>query len=296
MLEYFRLITTAAKTTMYSPQLWFFGIFLSAGFNFNFLFWHKQEYENAGQVFLSFLELSFAHSAVIGAAALVLFLLILIGLWLFVNWVKILFIYNFADLVQIERIGTKVSRNPIDKTSFISYQLAYIRQAKFRVWDVLALSFFTIVSQLFIGAILSAPWLWQRFVGPMPGLLEFSVTLLALFLFFLALLNFFSTLYTILYDMPFSRAVSSTLELLKFNSLSIGLFSMFVFGLYAIGIWLGRQVFSELLPLHLLWFGFINALFNGALILLFDKYNKPQKFEVKNLLTEKPAELASLDN
>ena len=305
--DYLKLITAAIRVTVNTPLLWFFGLFLSAGFNFNWFYLSRNKLALAGAAkWLEHMWQAGLGNLQQFVPGVLLALLIIIAIWIGVNWIKTVFILNVADLLDVKRLGADA-----ESLTIWQKQKKLFREAKKFLAPVTALSLFTIMAQATVTFVLLGPWVWQKYITPLPGMMAFATVLFIVFMLFFSLLNFFAVLFVVLYQKKFHEAFSQATNFMgaKAKPLSAACFILlllYVAGLLAgseaargvkflffeIGSQLGvlnlarEQVAWRLEAvslLFLLWLGFLNAFFNVGLFVFFQKFVKPRQFEAENI-------------
>src|SRR4051812_15333866 len=114
-IDYFAIMKQAYTVTLKSPGLWLLGLFMSGGFNANFVYWANLHFRwrDRGDSVLDWLQLSRSvpHIALGVAAGLIIFA----GVLIVTNWVKILFILRTSDLLDLQRMRpqTKPNQEPM---------------------------------------------------------------------------------------------------------------------------------------------------------------------------------------
>lgn len=293
MADYKKLVTTTARVTANTPLLWFFGLCLSAGFNFNWFYLSRAGFMESAR---RSAEQAWHGGAVITQQFMLpafLLLALAVVVWLAVNWIKVAFVLNVADILGVKRLG-----NP-DTGSYTIWQKQrqIFRQARKSLPAVAGLSLFTILAQSVVTFVLFGPLLWERYITPLPGLIVLAGALFIIFMLFFALLNFFAVLYASLYQKNFSDAFSLAVLFLKTKAGPLSVACAVLLALYAAGVFAGVEIagalryasyglktyfglFSlnrEIDLLFLLWFGFLNAFFNVGLFAFFIGSVRPKE-------------------
>jgi hypothetical protein len=302
--DHIKLVTTALRATLNAPLLWFFGLFLSAGFNFNWVYLSRAGFTTSGAKWLThFWQTSYAKMEQL-VPAILLLILVLAVVWIVANWIKTVFIFNAADFLDAKRLGQAAG----DLTIW-GKQKELFRQGKKVLGSVLALSLFTVVAQAIVVFVLLGPWLWQKYITYLPGMTSLAGLLIVIFALFFSLLNFFSVLFVVLYQKKFHEAFAEATHFMKTKAGPLFATCIILLFFYAVGVLVGvetvaaaRFLFFELaaqlsilnlpsgqmiwLPQTisfalLLWLGFLNAFFNIGLFVFFQNNVKPQKFEAE---------------
>lgn len=274
MANLVKLITTALRVLIDSPLLWFFGLFLSAGFNFNWLYLSRGGFTERAVLWLT-QEWATRQSYEPKLFLLTLILFALLGfIWVVANLVKISFVINLADLLLTDRLG-----GTEEYISFWTKQEKIFKQGIKFIIPVLAMSLFTMVAQAITTAILLSPWLWQKYIAPMPAMILLASLLFVIFILFFSLLNYFTVLFVVLYQKNFQTAFSAAGNLIKTSIKPLFMTCFVLFTIYIAGIWIGLQAISIIKPLFLIWLAFLNAYFNVGLFIFFKNNIKPIKFE-----------------
>jgi MFS family permease len=309
LIDYSKIATTAIRVTINNPLLWFFGIFLAGGFNFNWLFLSHSGFSHTGRWAMQFWRGSLADPDRF-VWQWVAFIIVIIFGWVILNWVKIIFIYNVADLLNVERLGKK-SDDP--ELTIWRQQKKLFRFGRRSLSTVLGVSVFVALSQGIVSSVLSGPLLWQRYIAPIPAMVVLGTGLFILFMLLFSLLNFFGAVYAVLYHYRFHDALAAASRLIRQHLKELFITCILLLAIYTAGVVAGlevanaaRAVFTHVGPqfdsldvwhgytahpdvvgiLFLLWLGFLNAVFNVGLFLFFQHFVKPTKFAPEKSVAE----------
>jgi hypothetical protein len=275
--DHLKLIATALRVTLNAPLLWFFGLFLSAGFNFNWFYLTRAGFPSAGTYWVNhFWQSGQSHPQLLAPAILPLLLFLVLG-WIGVNWIKTVFILNVSDLLETKRLG-----QTHEELTIWQKQGKLFGQAKKVLVSVAALSLFTIVAQAVVTFVLLSPWLWQKYIAPVPGMVVLATTLFIAFMLFFSLLNFFAVLFVVLYQQKFQEAFGSATHFMRVHAKPLFVACVLLLALYAGGVFIGSEILANINFVFFLWLGFLNAFFNVALFLFFKAYIKPRQFEAED--------------
>lgn len=240
----------------------------------------------------------------------VVFVIVIIIGWVVLNWVKIVFIYDVADLLNVGRLGKKSDDHEL---TIWRQQKKLFRFGRRSLATVLGVSIFVALSQGIVSSVLSGPLLWQRYIAPIPAMVVLGTGLFILFMLLFSLLNFFGAAYAVLYHYRFHDALTAASRLIRQHLKQLFVTCVLLLAIYTAGVVAGlevanaaRAVFTHVGPqfdslnvwhgytsrpdvigvLFLVWLGFLNAVFNVGLFLFFHHVVKPTKLEPEKGVAE----------
>ncbi len=287
-IDYFKLLKQAYNITIHHPLLWVFGLFMSGGFNSNFLYFANVPFgwRDRSHAFMSHWVASLHSRSSVRSVAvsLILFAITLV----IVNWVKIIFVLKTSGLLGLQR-----RLSPQAQKQQVNFELSFreiITESLNSLSSVLAASIVTMIFVAIVFAILASvnrqfgsiwtdiPWV------PVLGIALASVLVIAL-----SLINLFTAFFIILYRYRVIPAFTLAVQLIRKRWLPIletVIILMVIYGLcFFVGTSLVHLIRSFDNPdfimylqagiLVWIWLAIVNVLFNVSLLMLFSLLVQP---------------------
>jgi len=311
-MNFANLIQRAFAATVNHPWLWLFGLFLTSGFNLHWLVFPSQSAQWHEITSNDWERLIHHHQFWVVIAFGLLFYIISVVI---ASWAKVMLVLYSSLLLKIKRL--KPIGQPDDYPTEPVINNKLVKESGRYTLQVTIVSFVTTIITLAGAAALFIPsFVWMQNEPGQGYFVTMAIFVFLLLLFFTTFLSAFGSFFIVIHQRNVSQALnlSTDLILAKWRTiLAYLLILMVIYGLsltagfgllafarflvsFGFGILSGFGVFSTLVAGRVTWvvisiilivlLSMLNAFFNVALLLFFERLIKSRPIEAKALRTE----------